>query len=89
LDGLPGRDRRGADGGRHLLLATNDNDFVLPSDAKGYWPNYILAYAADRGDVPEFQQETFICPPLSIGRTDGTLLGLLEPDRIIGLGIGN
>ena len=51
--------------GRHLLLATNDNDFVQPATSaggaitgKGY-PNYIFAFAVDASDVPDFQQETF------------------------------
>ncbi len=51
--------------GRHVLLATNDNDFVQPATTaggavtgKGY-PNYIFAFAVDASDVPDFQQETF------------------------------
>lgn len=51
--------------GRHLLLATNDNDFVQPATTaggaitgKGY-PNYIFAFAVDPADVPDFQQQTF------------------------------
>ncbi|HTQ30832.1 MAG TPA: alkaline phosphatase family protein, partial [Opitutaceae bacterium] len=46
--------------GRHLLLATNDNDFVQPGGAAGSgYPNYIFAFAVDPSDVPDFQQETF------------------------------
>ncbi len=46
--------------GRHLLLATNDNDFVVPGGAAGNgFPNYIWAFAVDPSDVPNFQQETF------------------------------
>jgi len=46
--------------GRHLLLATNDNDFVQPGGAAGAgYPNYIFAFAVDQTDVPDFQQESF------------------------------
>jgi|GEM_PF-279800 len=46
--------------GRHLLLATNDNDFVQPGGAagKGY-PNYIFAFAVDSTSVPGFVPESF------------------------------
>ena len=51
--------------GRHVLLATNDNDFVQPATTaggaitgKGY-PNYIFAFAVDPADVPDFQPQTF------------------------------
>jgi hypothetical protein len=41
--------------GRHLLLATNDNDFVQPGGAAGSgFPNYIWAFAVDAADVPGF-----------------------------------
>ncbi len=36
--------------GRHLLLVTNDNDFVSPIGVKGY-PNYVFAFAIDAGDL--------------------------------------
>ncbi len=46
--------------GRHLLLATNDNDFVQPGGAAGSGhPNYIFAFAVDPSDVPDFQPQTF------------------------------
>lgn len=46
--------------GRHLLLATNDNDFTQPGGAAGAgYPNYIWAFAVDPSDVPGFQQQTF------------------------------
>ena len=46
--------------GRHLLLVTNDNDFVQPGGAAGAgFPNYIFAFAVDQSDVPDFQHETF------------------------------
>ena len=46
--------------GRHLLLATNDNDFVQPGGAAGAgYPNYIFAFAVDSADVPDFQAQKF------------------------------
>lgn len=46
--------------GRHLLLATNDNDFVQVGGAAGSgFPNYIFAFAVDASDVPDFQAESF------------------------------
>ncbi|HUO10520.1 MAG TPA: esterase-like activity of phytase family protein [Phycisphaerae bacterium] len=48
--------------GRHLLLATNDNDFAQPGTVPGY-ANYIFAFAVDSSDVPNFQQEAFTAVP--------------------------
>lgn len=46
--------------GRHLLLCTNDNDFVVPGGAAGSgYPNYIFAFAVDASDVPDFQHQSF------------------------------
>jgi acid phosphatase len=50
--------------GRHLLLATNDNDFTQPFNGTTYpagtgYPNYIWAFAVDASDVPDFQPESF------------------------------
>jgi acid phosphatase len=51
--------------GRHLLLATNDNDYAQRFDTAGGaitgkgFPNYIFAMAVDPSDVPEFQAATF------------------------------
>jgi hypothetical protein len=39
--------------GRHLLIVTNDNDFV-PTQ-----PNRFLAFAVDRADLPGFQPQDF------------------------------
>lgn len=64
-DGLPDKIEGYAWGpdladGRHLLLATNDNDFVQPGGAAGAgFPNYIFAFAVDASDVPDFQLENF------------------------------
>ena len=60
--------------GRHLLLATNDNDFAQattawttnPNAGKGF-PDYIFAFAVDPSDVPNVQQETFTPEPTSFG----------------------
>ena len=41
--------------GRHLLLATNDNDFS--QQAVVGFPNYIFAFAVDPSDVPQFQPQ--------------------------------
>jgi hypothetical protein len=41
--------------GRHLLLATNDNDFAQAA-VTGF-PNYIFAFAVDPSDVPQFQAQ--------------------------------
>jgi hypothetical protein len=64
--------------GRHLLLATNDNDFAQATAAwaaspaspttsigAGY-PDYIFAFAVDPSDVPNFQQETFAPEPCAL-----------------------
>ncbi|HEY9154894.1 MAG TPA: esterase-like activity of phytase family protein, partial [Opitutaceae bacterium] len=46
--------------GRHLLLVTNDNDFVQPNGTAGAgFPNYIFAFAVDASDVPDFQAQSF------------------------------
>lgn len=39
--------------GRHLLIVTNDNDFVPPQ------PNRFFAFAIDGSDVPAFQAQDF------------------------------
>jgi hypothetical protein len=39
--------------GRHLLIVTNDNDFV-PTQ-----PNRFFAFAIDGGDLPGFQAQDF------------------------------
>jgi hypothetical protein len=39
--------------GRHLLIVTNDNDFV-PTQ-----PNRFLAFAVERADLPGFQPQDF------------------------------
>ncbi len=54
--------------GRHLLLATNDNDFAQGGPVTGY-PNYVFAFAVDPSDVPGFQQETFVPEPAVAGLT--------------------
>lgn len=41
--------------GRHLLLATNDNDFA--QQAVTGFPGYIWAFAVDPSDVPGFQPQ--------------------------------
>jgi hypothetical protein len=54
--------------GRHLLLATNDNDFAqngATTPITGF-PNYIFAFAVDPSDVPTFQAETFVPEPASL-----------------------
>jgi len=66
LNGLPDKIEGYAWGpdlpdGRHLLLATNDNDFAQ-SAIRGY-PNYIFAFAVDPADVPGFQPESFVPEP--------------------------
>lgn len=49
--------------GRHLLLATNDNDYAQPATTPGGaitgkgFPNYIFAFAVDPSDVPDFQPQ--------------------------------
>ncbi len=64
-DGLPDKFEGYAWGpdlpdGRHVLLATNDNDFVQPGGAAGAgFPNYIFAFAVDPSDLPDFQAESF------------------------------
>jgi len=47
--------------GRHLLLTTNDNDFVQPGGvvAGAGYPNYVFAFAVDPSDLPGFQLENF------------------------------
>ena len=46
--------------GRHVLLASNDNDFVRPDGTAGAgFPNYFFAFAVDSSDVPDFQAESF------------------------------
>ena len=59
-DGLPDKIEGYAWGpdladGRHLLLATNDNDFSRQG-ITGF-PNYIWAFAVDAADVPAFQPQ--------------------------------
>jgi hypothetical protein len=44
--------------GDHLLLATNDNDFALPT-MSDYRPNYIFAFAVAPSALPEFQAQRF------------------------------
>ncbi len=57
--------------GRHVLLATNDNDYAQPASTPGGaitgkgFPNYIFAFAVDPSDVPEFQAPTFDTDALS------------------------
>jgi hypothetical protein len=53
--------------GRHLLLATNDNDFAQNGSTPitGF-PNYIFAFAVDPSDVPTFQAEAFVPEPASV-----------------------
>ncbi len=48
--------------GRHLLLATNDNDFAFPGYPAAGYPSYIFAFAVDPTDTPGFQAESFIVP---------------------------
>ncbi|MBS0260489.1 MAG: esterase-like activity of phytase family protein [Planctomycetes bacterium] len=50
--------------GRHLLLATNDNDYAQ-SQISGY-PNYFFAFAVDPSDVPGFQPAVFVPEPGSL-----------------------
>ena len=38
--------------GRRLLLVTNDNDYLNPATLSGGYPNYIMAFAVDRGICP-------------------------------------
>jgi len=47
--------------GRHLLLTTNDNDFVQPGGviAGAGYPNYVFAFAVDPSDLPGFMLESF------------------------------
>ncbi len=49
--------------GRHLLLATNDNDFAQKSVAG--FPNYIWAFAVDPSDVPGFQPQLSLSSSLA------------------------
>jgi hypothetical protein len=49
--------------GRHLLLATNDNDFS--QKAVTGFPNYIWAFAVDPSDVPGFQPQLSVSSALS------------------------
>jgi len=46
---------------RHLLIATNDNDFVQPGGAAGTgYPNYFFAFAVDSTCLPGFISESFL-----------------------------
>lgn len=59
-DGLPDKIEGYAWGpdlpdGRHLLIATNDNDYSRQGIAG--FPNYIWAFAVDPSDVPGFQPQ--------------------------------
>jgi hypothetical protein len=65
LDSLPDKIEGYAFGpdlpdGRHLLLATNDDDFVQPGGSAGTgYPNYIFAFAVDTSSLPGFVPESF------------------------------
>jgi Esterase-like activity of phytase/Calcineurin-like phosphoesterase/Purple acid Phosphatase, N-terminal domain len=82
LDSLPDKIEGYAFGpnlpdGRHLLLATNDNDFVQPGGAAGTgYPNYFFAFAVDTTSVPGFLAEAL--PPSgivkSVGRPNGSFV---------------
>jgi hypothetical protein len=61
--------------GRHLLLATNDNDFAS-SKIVGY-PNYIFAFAVDPSDVPGFQRPQFVPESGSLTIAGLSFLGFL------------
>ncbi len=58
--------------GRHLLLATNDNDFTQPGDT-GYRPDYIFAFAVDPSSAPGFVAETFTASPVPEPASIGVL----------------
>ena len=46
--------------GRRLLLATNDNDYVIQGGAAGAgYPDYFFAFAVDSADLPGFVLPTF------------------------------
>jgi hypothetical protein len=47
--------------GRKLLLVTNDDDFG-PSSFQPVYPNYVMAFAIDPGDLAGFAAETFTAP---------------------------
>jgi hypothetical protein len=60
--------------GRHLLLVTNDNDFVQPGGvvAGAGYPNYVFAFAVDPSDLMGFQSENFGTTGLSPRKTGST-----------------
>jgi hypothetical protein len=68
--------------GRHLLLATNDNDFAQngPNPVSGF-PNYFFAFAVDSSDVPGFQAETIAPEPSGIALLSLSGIGLLRRRR--------
>jgi hypothetical protein len=61
--------------GRHLLLVTNDDDFA-PSTGNGGYPNYIMAFAIDPADLPDFQPEQFSAPEPSAALTLTTIAAI-------------
>ncbi|MDB6170898.1 MAG: hypothetical protein JWL59_209 [Chthoniobacteraceae bacterium] len=71
--------------GRHLLLVTNDNDFLTT----GY-PNYIMAFAIDPASLPSYQALQFPIVPggfsgdvLSQGVSVGTLSATQTSSRAV------
>lgn len=53
--------------GRHLLLVTNDNDYVTPDKAAGSgYPDYVFALAVDTADLRGFELPRFDGPTTGI-----------------------
>jgi len=61
---------------RHLLLATNDNDFTRLGGAAGTgYPNYFFAFAVDTTCLPGFISESFSTTAIKAGQLFRTQVG--------------